>query len=275
MNIFLAILYGIIQGIAEFLPISSSAHLAIAQNMFGMENLESSYFTFDILLHFGTLVAVFIVYYKDIFALVPAVFTMLGKVFKGKFKLSEYTETERFVIFVIIATLPLFVGVLFKDYVEALSSYTKIIGCILLFNGIVLFISDKLEKGTIALDTTKPRHALFIGLCQMCALVPGLSRSGSTITGGLFMGFKRELAVKFSFIMSIPAILGANILSLADIAENPIAKSDIVPYVAGTVAAAVVGVLAMKLLIYISKKSNFRMFSYYCWVVGILAIIFG
>lgn len=275
MNIFLAILYGIIQGIAEFLPISSSAHLAIAQNMFGMENLESSYFTFDILLHFGTLVAVFIVYYKDIFALVPAVFTMLGKVFKGKFKLSEYTETERFVIFVIIATLPLFVGVLFKDYVEALSNYTKIIGCILLFNGVVLFISDKLEKGTIALDTTKPRHALFIGLCQMCALVPGLSRSGSTITGGLFMGFKRELAVKFSFIMSIPAILGANILSLADIAENPIAKSDIVPYVAGTVAAAVVGVLAMKLLIYISKKSNFRMFSYYCWVVGILAIIFG
>ncbi len=275
MNIFLAILYGIIQGIAEFLPISSSAHLAIAQNMFGMENLEASYFTFDILLHFGTLVAVFIVYYKDIFALVPAVFTMLGKVFKGKFKLSEYTETERFVVFVIIATLPLFVGVLFKDYVESLSNYTKIIGGILLFNGVVLFISDKLEKGTISLDTTKPRHALFIGLCQMCALVPGLSRSGSTITGGLFMGFKRELAVKFSFIMSIPAILGANVLSLADIAENPIAKTDIVPYIAGTVAAAIVGILAMKLLIYISKKSNFRMFSYYCWAIGILAIIFG
>lgn len=275
MNIFLAILYGIIQGIAEFLPISSSAHLAIAQNMFGMENLEASYFTFDILLHFGTLVAVFIVYYKDIFALVPAVFTMLGKVFKGNFKLSKYTESERFVIFVIIATLPLFVGVLFKDYVEALSNYTKIIGGILLFNGVVLFISDKLEKGTITLDNTKPLHALFIGLCQMCALVPGLSRSGSTITGGLFMGFKRELAVKFSFIMSIPAILGANLLSLADIAENPIASSDIVPYIAGTVAAAIVGVLAMKLLIYISKKSNFRMFSYYCWVVGILAIIFG
>lgn len=275
MSIFLAILYGIIQGIAEFLPISSSAHLAIAQNMFGMENLEASYFTFDILLHFGTLVAVFIVYYKDIFALVPAVFTMLGKVFKGKFKLSEYTENERFVIFVIIATLPLFVGVLFKDYVEAIGNYTKVIGGILLFNGIVLFISDKLEKGTISLDNTKPIHALFIGLCQMCALVPGLSRSGSTITGGLFMGFKRELAVKFSFIMSIPAILGANVLSLADIAENPIAKTDIIPYIAGTVAAAVVGILAMKLLIYISKKSNFRMFSYYCWAVGILAIIFG
>lgn len=275
MNIFLAILYGIIQGVAEFLPISSSAHLAIAQNLFNMENIEATHFTFDILLHLGTLIAVFIVYYKDIFALVPAVFTMFGKVFKRKFKLSEYNENERFVIFVIIATLPLVLAVFFKDYVEALGNYTKIIGGILLFNGVVLFISDKLEKGTISLDNTKPLHALFIGLCQMCAIVPGLSRSGSTITGGLFMGFKRELAVKFSFIMSIPAIIGANILSVADIAENPIASTDIVPYIAGTVTAAIVGVLSMKVLIYISKKSNFRMFSYYCWVVGVLAIIFG
>ncbi len=275
MNIFLAIFYGIIQGITEFLPVSSSAHLAIAQNIFNMENIEASHFTFDILLHLGTLIAVFIVYYKDIFALVPAVFTMLGKIFKGKFKLSEYNENERFVIFVIIATLPLVAAVFLKDSVEALGSYTKIIGGILLFNGIVLFISDKLEKGTLALDTTKPRHALFIGLCQMCAIVPGLSRSGSTITGGLLMGFKRELAVKFSFIMSIPAIIGANLLSVADVFENPIPSSDIIPYIAGTVTAAVVGVLAMKLLIYISKKSNFRAFSYYCFAVGILAIIFG
>ena len=275
MNIFLAILYGIIQGITEFLPVSSSAHLAISQNLFGMENVEANHFTFDILLHLGTLIAVFIVYYKDIFALVPAAFSMLGKVFKGKFKMSEYNETERFVIYVIIATLPLVAAVFIKDYVEVLGGYTKIIGGILLLNGCVLFISDRLEKGTLTLDKAKPRHALFIGLCQMCAIIPGLSRSGSTITGGLLMGFKREMAVKFSFIMSIPAIIGANILSVADIAENPIAKTDILPYVAGTVAAVVVGILAMKLLIYISKKSNFRMFSYYCWAVGLLAIIFG
>lgn len=275
MNIFLAIFYGIIQGITEFLPVSSSAHLAIAQNIFNMENIESSHFTFDILLHLGTLVAVFIVYYKDIFELVPAVFTMLGKVFKGKFKLSEYTETERFVIFVIIATLPLVAAVFIKDYVEALGSYTKIIGGILLLNGIVLFISDKLEKGTVTLENKKPLHALFVGLCQMCAILPGLSRSGSTITGGLLMGFKREYAVKFSFILSIPAIIGANILSVADVFKNPIPSNYIIPYIAGAVAAAVVGIIAMKLLIYISRKSNFRMFSYYCWAVGILAIIFG
>lgn len=275
MNIFLAIFYGIIQGIAEFLPISSSAHLAIAQNLFGMENLEASHFTFDILLHLGTLIAVFIVYYKDIFELVPAVFSMFGKVFKGKFKLSEYTESERFVIFVIIATLPLVAAVFVKDYIELLGSYTKIIGGILILNGLVLFISDKLERGTVTLENAKPKNALFVGLCQMCAIVPGLSRSGSTITGGLLMGFKREFAVKFSFILSIPAIIGANLLSVADIFENPIPSTDIVPYIAGTITAAVVGILAMKTLIYISKKSNFRIFSYYCFVVGILAIIFG
>jgi len=275
MNIFSAVLYGIIQGITEFLPVSSSAHLAIAQNLFGMDNVEASHFTFDILLHLGTLIAVFIVYYKDIFELVPAAFSMLGKVFKGKFKMSDYTATERFVIFVIIATLPLVAAVFIKDYIEMIGGYTKIIGGILILNGIVLFISDKLDKGSVTLDNTKPKYALFVGLCQMCAIVPGLSRSGSTITGGLFMGFKREYAVKFSFILSIPAIIGANLLSVADIFKNPVPSSYIIPYIAGTVAAAVVGILAMKLLIYISKKSNFRMFSYYCWVIGIIAVIFG
>ena len=275
MNIFSAIFYGIIQGITEFLPVSSSAHLAIAQNIFGMGNVEADHFTFDILLHLGTLIAVFIVYYKDIFSLVPAAFSMLGKVFKGKFKLSEYTENERFVIFVIVATLPLVLAVFIKDYIELLGNYTKIIGGILILNGIVLFISDKLERGTVSLENTKPKNAIFVGLCQMCAIVPGLSRSGSTITGGLLMGFKREYAVKFSFIISIPAIIGANLLSFADVFENPIARTDVIPYIAGTIAAAVVGILAMKLLIYISKKSNFRMFSYYCFAVGILTIIFG
>ncbi|MBE6671028.1 MAG: undecaprenyl-diphosphate phosphatase [Ruminococcaceae bacterium] len=275
MNIFSAIFYGIIQGITEFLPVSSSAHLAIAQNIFGMGNVEADHFTFDILLHLGTLIAVFIVYYKDIFSLVPAAFSMLGKVFKGKFKLSEYNENERFVIFVIVATLPLVLAVFIKDYIELLGNYTKIIGGILILNGLVLFISDKLERGTVSLENTKPKNALFVGLCQMCAIVPGLSRSGSTITGGLLMGFKREYAVKFSFILSIPAIIGANLLSFADVFENPIARTDVIPYIAGTIAAAVVGILAMKLLIYISRKSNFRMFSYYCFAVGILAIIFG
>ena len=123
MSILSAIFWGIIQGLGEFLPISSSGHLAILQNIFHMENIEEQ-FTFNILLHFGTLIAVFIVYYRDIFALIPAFFTMLGKFFRGKFKLTDYNLNERFVLFILIATLPMVAAVFVNDYVEMLCAYT-------------------------------------------------------------------------------------------------------------------------------------------------------
>ncbi len=270
-----AIFYGLVQGLTEFLPVSSSGHLSILQNIFHMEGLEQNYFTFDILLHLATLIAVFIVYYKTIFPLVPAIFTTIGKVFKGKFKLCEYNENERFVIMVIVATIPLFFAVPFNDYFESLYSHTKIIGCILIFNALVLFISDMMSKGQKEISEVKPRNAIVVGLCQMCALLPGLSRSGSTITGGLTQGFSREFAVKFSFILSIPAILGANILKIPELISNPVPSSDIFAYVLGMVTAALAGIAAMKLLILISKKANFRFFSVYCAIVGLVAVIFG
>lgn len=274
MNILIAVFYGIIQGVTEFLPVSSSGHLCLAQSFFGIENVES-YLTFDILLHLATLVAVFIVYRKDIFALVPAFFTMLGKVFKGNFKLKDYNLAERFVIMVIIGTLPLVAAVFFNDKVELISSYPKVIGGILIFNGLVLFLSDRFSKGNKTVEDTKAHNALIVGLCQMCAIVPGLSRSGSTITGGLLQGYDREYAVKFSFILSIPAIIGANIMSVPDIANDIVGKADLLPYAAGMLAAFISGILAMKFLIYISKKTNFRYFSYYCFAVGIIALIFA
>ena len=275
MSIVSAILYGIIQGLTEFLPVSSSGHLAIVQGIFHLSDLEANYFTFTILLHLATLVAVIVVYRKDIFPLIPAFFRMLGKAFRGKFKLSEYDERERMVLYILIATLPLAAAVFLNDYVEALSSYTKIIGVILIFNGIVLFLSDRISKGERELADMKPKNALIVGLCQLCAIVPGLSRSGSTITGGRLCGFSREFAVKFSFILSIPAILGANIMEIPEIVENPVLTSDLPAYACGMAAAAITGVIAMKLLTYISKKSNFRIFSLYCVVVGLLTVIFG
>lgn len=270
-----AVFYGIIQGLTEFLPVSSSGHLSILQNLFGKTDFVTSYFTFDILLHLATLIAVFIIYWRDIFLLVPAFFTMFGKLFKGKFRIAEYDPNERFVIFIIIATLPLFGAVLFKDYIEVLYSSVKIIGLILIFNGAVLFVSDMLSHGNKTVNETKPHNALIIGLCQMCAILPGLSRSGSTITGGLTQGFSREYAVKFSFILSIPAILGANILEIPELLSTPVPRSDILAYVAGMIAAALAGIAAMKLLIYISRHATFRIFSVYCVIVGILAVIFG
>ena len=275
MTILKALFYGIIQGLTEFLPVSSSGHLSIIQNIFHTSNLETDYFTFDILLHLATLVAVIIVYRHDVAHLIVSFFTLLGKLFHGKFRLKDYTPDERFVIFVIIATLPLIPVVFFKDSVELLYAQTKLIGVILIFNGVMLFVSDRISKGGKDLENTTPMNALAVGLCQMCAVLPGLSRSGATITGGRLCGFNREYAVRFSFILSIPAILGANIFNIPDLITTPVPSSDIPAYIIGMLAAALTGIAAMKLLAYISKKANFTSFSVYCVLIGALALIFG
>ncbi|MBQ7125331.1 MAG: undecaprenyl-diphosphate phosphatase [Clostridia bacterium] len=275
MSILSAIFYGIIQGLTEFLPISSSGHLAIVQNIFGGKNVEADYFSFSILLHLATLATVLVVYYKDIFPMIPAFFRIVGKIFKGKFRFSECNSQEKMVICLIIATLPLAAALFINDYVEVVSSNVKLVGGILIFNGIVLFISDLISKGKKGLDEMKPKNAVVVGLCQLFAIFPGLSRSGSTITGARLCGFTREFAVKFSFILSVPAILGANILEIPSLVKNPVPSADIPAYILGMAAAALTGFAAMKLLSYISKKSNFRIFSYYSVIVGILAVIFG
>ena len=273
MSIIFAIICGIIQGAAEFLPISSSGHLAIFQNIFGAKNIETDYMAFSVLLHLGTLAAVFVIFRKDIVKLIKAFFTMLKKVFTGKFKLEYYTVEERTVIMLLIATLPLVIAALVSDYVEIISSYTWAVGLILIINGLILFVSDKMETGKTKPGSVTPKNALIIGICQMCAVLPGLSRSGSTITGGLTQGFDRRFAVKFSFLLSIPAILGANIKELPTLAHIP--SGDVAAYIIGTVVAFIAGIAAMKLLLYISKHSNFRIFSYYCFAVGAITFILG
>lgn len=275
MKVLFAVFCGIIQGLTEFLPVSSSGHLAIFQNIFQMENVETSHLAFDVLLHLGTLIAVFVVYYRDIWQLIVAFFTLLKKLFQGNFKWKNYTEYERFVIFVILATIPLVPIAFLSDYIEVLSSYTKIIGGILIFNGIMLLCCDRIKSEGCAMDKSKPLSALGVGLCQMLAVIPGLSRSGTTITAGRIFGFKREFAVKFSFIMSIPAILGANILNIPDIINNPEGSEMFLPYACGLIAAMISGLIAIKFLLFISKKQKFSIFSIYCFIVGILAIIFG
>lgn len=276
MSIWESIFYGIVQGIAEFLPISSSGHLAIFQNVFGTGDPDAN-ISFNILLHLGTLIAVFFVYWKDIFQLICSFFTLCGKLFKGNFKFSTYAEGERFVILILIATLPLVPAAMIDGAVAALSSSVIVVGVILLFNALLLFFSDKMARGNKTLTDVKPRNALAVGLCQMIAILPGLSRSGSTITGGLLQGFDRPLAVKFSFILSIPAILGACVLELPDFFRTASTEgsTQLLIYLAGAAVAALTGVGAMKLLTYISKKSNFRIFSYYCIAAGLFAITWG
>ncbi|MBE6607432.1 MAG: undecaprenyl-diphosphate phosphatase [Ruminococcaceae bacterium] len=274
MSIWEAIFYGIIQGLTEFLPVSSSGHLAMLQNILGFGE-EMDAVAFNVLLHLGTLIAVFAVYYKDIFGLVKSFFSLCGKLFHKNFKLSEYTLHEKLVIYIIIGTLPLVPMILIEDYLDMVSSYLVIIGALLIFNGLVLMISDKLSRGNRTLDEIKPKNALLIGLCQAVALLPGISRSGSTITGGLLNGLERPDAVRFSFLLSIPAILGASILKLPDFFAEIPDLGTLGIYIAGAAVSAVVGICAIKLLSYISKKSNFRMFSYYCFAVGAFAVVWS
>ena len=285
MKWYMALFYGIIQGLAEFLPISSSGHLALFQSLFNVGDTEGL-FTFNILLHFGTLMAVLVMYRKDIIPLFPAFFSLCGKTFKGNLFIRENGRDgkkgslklnaepyERLVILVILATLPLVLTFFYKDYVEMLSAYPKVVGGILIFNGVILFISDRLAKNGKELPASTPADALVVGLLQAVAVVPGLSRSGTTITAGLLRGFDRQFAVKFSFILSIPTILAACVLEIPDVVANPIPTADVFPYILGMVTAALVGFAAMKLLTFISKRSNVTVFSFYCWAIGILAVV--
>lgn len=278
MKLLYSIILGIIQGLGEFLPISSSGHLALAQELLGLEVAENN-LAFNVLLHLGTLLAVFIIYYKDIWEMVKAFFSLLNKVFHGNFKLSEYTVHERFVILLLIAVIPLVPAALLSDYVELISSMPTVVGAILILNGFLLFFSDKFAKGDKAMEDATPMNALAVGLCQVVAILPGLSRSGSTITGGLTQGFSRPLAVKFSFILSIPAILGAAVLELPDLvketAQGGVSGTLWLTYLAGALAAMLVGILAIKLVSWISEHATFKGFSYYCFTVGTVAIVWS
>lgn len=292
MFILLPLLLGVIQGLAEFLPISSSGHLALFQSFFGTGLAKYDDITaFNVLLHLGTLVAVFIIYRKDIAAMIPASFTLLKKLFnfKKRTPLSEYSYDERMVLSVVIATLPLVFLKLFDIFLEKAFAFSLLdsmelyvtkqpitVGLILLFNGTLLFFSDKLVRNERPVEEFKPFNALVVGLFQMCAILPGLSRSGSTITGGRLNGLKRQDAVRFSFLMSIPAILGSCVTELPDMfSDKSLKPTDWLIFLFATVVACLVGIASMKLLQFIANRSSFKSFSYYCWAVGALAVIGG
>ncbi len=271
MTYFSAIFLGLIQGIAEFLPISSSGHLAFFQNVVGIANGEENMF-FDVLLHLGTLVAVFVAYWSEIKALILEFFTMIGvrKLPKGQ---KPDRLSRRMILFIILGTLPLFLVLPVKDRVEGLYSNAIFIGCAFLITGLLLFLSDRLNHGNKDIKSASILDVLIVGVGQALATVPGISRSGTTISAGLSRGFGREFAVKFSFLLSIPAVLGANILSLIDAIQEGIDWSLMPMYLAGVAVAAISGYLAIRLLKYISQKGSFGGFCYYCWGIGLVTLI--
>lgn len=272
MSYLQSILLGFIQGVAEFLPISSSGHLSIFQHFFGLQNAEVDHMFFDVLLHLGTLVAVFIAYWSEIKALILEFFTMVHvrKLPNGQ---KPDRLSRRMIAFLILGTLPLFVILPIKDAVEGLYENTIFISIALLVTGLLLFVSDQMNHGNKNLKNASLLDILLVGVGQAIAVVPGLSRSGTTISAGLARGFEREFAVKFSFLLSIPAVLGANILSFVDAIQTDIDWSLMPVYLVGVLVATVSGYLAIRLLKMISQRGSFGGFAYYCWGAGLLTLI--
>ena len=273
MSVLTAVVLGLVQGIAEFLPISSSGHLAIAEHLLNMQGAASVPDFYDVLLHLGTLVAVFIAYWEDIRDMVVEFFAGIGDLAHHSTP-NPVPPARRLILMIVIGTLPLFVMVPFRHFFTGLGDNMYFIGGALIVTGILLFASDRVRRGRKTEKTATMLDALLVGVGQAIALCPGVSRSGMTITTGCFVGFERKFAVRFSFILSIPAILGANILSIKDAVDAGINWSEMPMYLIGVAVAAVTGYLCIRLLKMIADRGRFGAFAYYCWTVGALVLIF-
>ncbi|MGI6180836.1 MAG: undecaprenyl-diphosphate phosphatase [Agathobaculum sp.] len=270
MSLWFAALLGLVQGLTEFLPVSSSGHLVLAQVLFG-GNVEADYMLFNVLLHFGTLLSVIVAFWKDVKELILEFFGWV----KDGFKINGHPY-RRFIIMVLITIVPMFAVLPVKSRLEAVFSSSLVVGLMLLVTAAILYLSEKAPKKRKTEENATWLDALIVGVGQCFAVLPGLSRSGTTICTGLFRGFSREFAVRFAFIMSLPVVFGANLLELIDVVRAPAAAAAAVPlscYVVGILVAMVSGLLAIRMVRFVSKRGNFRPFVVYCTLIGTITIV--
>ena len=270
-----AIVLGILQGLTEFLPVSSSGHLVLFQHLFGLKEAE---LFFDICVHLGTLVAVIIVFRQEIIKIISALLQLIS-LGGPKEKFIQKVESDpelKMAALIVIGSIPTAIlGLLFAGIADRLFSSTLITGLMLMVTGLLLWLTRKAERHTAAASSNRLTvgKAFIIGIVQGLAIIPGISRSGSTISAGLLLGVDRETAARYSFLLSIPAIVAAGLLSLKD----GFSQTDPVIWISllGAVTAALVGYGALKSLLHMVKKGRLHVFAPYCWLVGILAILFS
>ena len=270
MNAFSSFLLGLVQGVAEFLPISSSGHLSIAQNLLHIDAEVPEFF--DVLLHLGTLGAVFVAYWKDIKDMIAEFFRGIGDL-AHRSTPKPLPPARRLILLIILGTLPLFAVLPIRKTVQGLGDNMYFVGAALIFTGFLLFLCDRVRRGRKTERSATWLDALLVGVGQAVATLPGVSRSGMTITAGCFVGYERRFAVRFSFLLSIPAVLGANILSIKDAVQAGIVGAEVPMYLVGVAVAAVTGYLCIRLLKYIADKGRFGAFAYYCWAAGVLTLV--
>ncbi len=273
LTLWMALVLGLVQGIAEFLPISSSGHLALLEHFFRFEEPDN---LFNILLHFATLIAVCVVYRRDIADMIVEFFRAIGTLISGTgSREGKPPEARRLVLLIILGTLPLFLVLPFNDFVEGLAAYPVFISFALMATGLILYLADKRGGGKKTARNATVKDVLLIGLAQGAATIPGLSRSGCTISAGMAVGLDRKFAVRYSFLLSLPAVLGATLLEVVKTARDASAldPSRIPMYIAGMLVAGVVGYFAIQLVKLLADKGKFGGFAYYCWAVGLIALV--
>lgn len=269
----MAIVLGMVQGVAEFLPISSSGHLSLLQHFFSMEEPDTLY---NILLHFATLIAVCVVYWRDVVDMIVEFFRGIASLFSRQGGRGNPPEGRRLVLLVILGTLPLFLILPFDDMVEGLGANPVFVSAMLLVTGCILFLSDRYGGGRKTVRTATVRDVLLVGVAQGAATIPGLSRSGTTISAGMALGFDRNFAVRYSFLMSLPAVFGATLLKVVKVAKSGVLDTKLLPmYLTGMVVAGVVGYFSIRLVKLLADKGKFGRFAYYCWIAGVIALIFS
>ena len=265
MSVWFAVVLGLVQGAAEFLPVSSSGHLALLQAFFPALAPEEG-LLFDVLLHLGTLVSLGAVYRRELGELLRAVLS-LPRRGGGR------PEGRHLLGLLLLGTLPLGLALPLRDWIEARCGDPRTIGAALLCSGAMLYISDKVIPGRKGLSAAGALQALPVGLAQALAALPGISRSGSTITAGVLSGLSRAEAVRYSFLLPFPAVLGACAVKLAEALRAGFDRELLLPALAGACAAALSGLLAIRLVRLLARRGKFRKFAWYCWALGLSAIM--
>jgi len=269
VTILQAVILGIVQGLTEFIPVSSSGHLVLVPHLLGWKLVESQVFIFDVLVQWGTLFAVIAYFWKDLVAIATA---FVQGIFAGK---PLQNEDARMGWYLILATIPaVIVGLLCKDYVEAAFNDVRATGAFLLLTAVLLVVAERVGRRKRDMASITWLDALFIGCAQVLALLPGVSRSGSTIAGGMARNLDRPAAARFSFLMSVPVMLGAGVLALKDLFALPEMDHFLLPLAVGFVVALLSGYIAIRWLIAYLNKHSLYLFAGYCTLVGLL-IIFG
>ena len=273
MSYLSAIFLGLVQGVCEFLPVSSSGHLAVLQNVFHLQTAEEGHLFFDVLLHLGTVFAIILAYWRDILNII---YDSIAFVQEARFAPPQERREHpggRFLLLLVIGTLPLFVILPFQDSLEELYYNTRFIAITFFLTGCILFVSDKMAPGRRNERNMRVLDAILVGAAQAIATIPGISRSGSTITAGIATGQSRSFSMKYSLLMSVPAVLGANLLSLIKALRGNVDWSSLPAYLVGTLVAFVAGYFSIVLLRRLLDTGKFGKFAYYMWGVSVFTLI--